>query len=480
MNTLFNFRKYILLTGILIGLLVSSCNKQLNILPTDQINADNVFANVNNFTLGVLGVYADWREEYLIRIGSVLSDECRIGTKNTGISLTGSGQNLFRWAFTSSDQEVAAPWTNGYQAISRANYLLASISKVPVKNQTDQATMLNLKGELLAIRAFQHFDLYRIYSYSGLYSATALTIPYVTGTSITNLPTRPTSADFFKALNADLAVADTLISKNNNVINRMGYNALRALEARVALYTNNWTTAIDRTTRVIQNVPLAPATNFPAIWTDQGTTEVIFKLSRTNQSILRPGDLWYNIPYGVYLFAPSTALLNTYDKVNDIRYSSYFSTDTTRTAKGELTDIISKYQGTAGAQNLNDLKVFRTGEMYLIRAEAYARTGNLTNASNDLNTLRSNRITGYQPMSYANLSDLIAAILLERYKELPYEGHRYFDLKRLGLNIVRQTADLPVGITNTTLMPSDKYYYIPIPQNEVLANPNIKPNNPGW
>lgn len=482
MNSLFNFRRYIYNSNfiVLIAVTAGSCTKQLNILPKDQVDAAAVYTSVSNLNQAVLGVYADWREEPLVRIGSVLSDECRIGAKNSGIGLTGSGQNLFRWAFTSNDQEVADPWTNGYLIINRVNLVLASIDKVPVSNAAEQTKKLNLKGELLAIRAFQHFDLYRVYGYSGVYDTAALAVPYVTGTNIYDLPARPKNAAFFKAMKADLAAADSLISTNNAVINRMGSNALYALEARVALYTNDWLTAIDRTSKVIGKVPLASVADFPAIWTDQSTAEVIFKLSRTNQSSIRPGDLWYNISYGTQLFAPSTALMNTYDTAEDVRYHSYFLTDTVPGSQGKLLDQISKYQGTTGAQNLNDLKVFRAAEMYLIRAEAYARTGDLTDATKDLNTLRAQRITGYQPIIYSSLPDLIAAILLERYKELPYEGHRYFDLKRIGLNIVRQAADLPAGSTNNILTPSAMYYNIPIPQSEVLANPAIRPNNPGW
>lgn len=484
MNTLSVFRINLFRAGIcmLLAITAVSCAKQLTILPKDQIDAATVYSNVTDLDLGVLGVYADWREEYLIRIGSVLADECRIGKKNSGIGLSGSGQNIFRWAFTSNDEEVTDPWANAYLTINRVNLILASIDDVPVRNMTEQAQKNNLKGELLAIRAFQHFDLYRIYAYSGVYDPEALAVPYVTGTDIYSQPSRPQTGTFFKALKADLTSADSLFGAGtaNSPITRMGPDALYALEARVALYTNDWESAIDRSTRVIGNVPLASATEFPAIWTDQSTAEVIFKLSRTNQSSMRPGDLWYNRPFGIYLFAPATALMNAYDKTKDIRYPNYFLTDSSLVAQGQLPDIISKYQGTTGAQNLNDLKIFRTAEMILIRAEAYARTGDPQDASKDLNTLRSQRIAGYEPVLYSSLPDLITAILLERYKELPFEGHRYFDLKRLGLPVVRHMADLPAGVTSTTLMPSAMYYDVPIPQTEVLANPAIRPNNPGW
>jgi len=471
---------FIIVFSLIIIITSESCSKQLTILPTDQVDATTVFSNIPNLNAAVLGVYSNWKEEYLVRVGSVLSDECRIGLKNSGIGITGSGQNLFRWAFTANDEEVTDPWANPYQVISQVNSILASIDKVPVSNAADQAEKQNLKGELLAIRAFEHFELYRVYGFSGVYDSSKTAIPYITGTNIYALPSRPSSAVFFTALHADMAAADSFLNNSNNDINRFGTNALHALEARVAVYTNDWPEAINNASKVIGAVPLSSYANFPAIWTDQSTDEVVFELSRTNQSALRPGDLWYNIGFGVQLFAPSKTLMNLYDSTADIRYHSYFTTDSSQISLGELPDIISKYQGTTGAQNLNNLKVFRTGEMYLIRAEAYAETGDLTDANADLNYLRSKRISGYRPFNYTSLQDIMTAILNERYKELPFEGHRYYDLKRKGLTIVRQSVDLPSNMANSTLTPSSMYYYIPIPQTEVLANPDILPNNPGW
>lgn len=456
-----------------------SCSKKLDIGPKDQVDAGTVFSNVSDLDQGVLGVYANWNEEYLVRIGSVASDECRIGLKNAGVSLTDAGQNLFRWAFTTTAAEITEPWTNGYVVINSVNLLLNAIDKVPAVSTADTLQKERLKGELLAIRAFQHFDLYRVYTYSGTYDPEAYAVPYVTTTDVYDQPSRPKAAAFFTQLRKDMAAAELLIG-NGSSTTRMGLNALYALEARVALYTDDWATAVDRAAKVIAAVPLAAGPDFKAIWTDAGTSEVIFKLARTNQSTLRPGDLWYNVPYNVYLFAPSRALMNLYDTTNDVRYQSYFATDSSLVPSGQLPDKIVKYAGTPGAQNLNDLKVFRTGEMYLIRAEAYAKSGSLAAATADLNALRSVRIAGYRQVSFSGINDLLAAVFTERYKELPYEGHRLYDLRRAGMNIVRDPVDLTPGAAYSKLTPADHYYYIPVPQAEVLANPNIKPNNPGW
>ncbi len=458
---------------------VSSCNKMLDVKPTDQVDGSEIFNSISTVNKAVLGVYADWQTEYMLRIGSVMADECRIGLRNAGVN--GSAQNLFRWRYAAGDAEISAPWVNAYQVINRANRILEGIDKVPADNEADVKARAQLKGELLAIRAFEHFELYRGFSFSGVYNAEAWAVPYVTSTDISNKPARPTSAAFFQALGKDIETAVPLMeNEDNKDVTRMNILALYALQSRVALYTGNWQTAVESATRAIGKVPLAGRDEFPNIWTDQGNAEVLFRLRRTNQSTLRPGDIWRNGTLGIYYFAPSLKLLAAYDQQNDVRYASYFYNDPSLAAGGQLTDVIGKYAGTQGAVNLNDVKVFRIAEMYLIRAEAYQHLGRLEDGSADLNILRSARINGYVPKIYTDGAKLLNAILTERFRELPFEGHRYFDLKRLGLPVTRLAADLQQGDTQTDLAFTDQYYYLPVPQAETLANPNIKPNNQGW
>jgi hypothetical protein len=449
----------------------------LDIKPTDEVDGDEIFSSLATVNKAVLGVYADWEPSYTLRIGSVMADECRIGLKNAGVN--GAAQNLFRWSYASGDNEISAPWVNAYQVINRANRILEGIDKVPATDEGAMAEKEHLKGELLAIRAFEHFELYRTYGSAGVYNGSAWAVPYVTSSSVDEKPARHTYADFFALLEKDIAAALSLIDSNTDVT-RMHLYAVYALEARVALYMGNWAEAAEYAGKVIDNIPLAEMSEFPAVWTDQSNAEVIFKLKRTNSNSIRPGDIWKNLSLGIIYFAPSAKLLTAYDSERDVRYHSYFGNDPSLATDGQLTDIITKYAGTAGAENLNDIKVFRTAEMYLIQAESFMNIGQLTAGTADLNTLCSKRIQHYVPQLYGSAKQLQQAILLERYRELPFEGHRYYDLKRNGLTIERSKEDQESGSNQTMLLPSDLYYYLPIPQAEVIANPNIRPNNPGW
>jgi hypothetical protein len=468
MNALKNVAVACGATFLMLG--YTGCMNDLDIRPTDQFDGNTVYSSVAALEKGVLGAYAGWDEEYVLRIGSLMADECVIGPNNAGVN--GSGQHLFRWSFSPADKDIADAWSNAYGVINRVNRVLDAFDKVPANGEAEVAKKVTLKGELLAIRAFQHFELYRNFGYSGKYDAQALAVPYVTLSDIEQKPSRPTTKDFFQLLEKDLLEAIKLLKAAPADDSRIGPLATHALQARIALYTGQWQEAADAAEHVIGEVPLASRGEFPGIWTDQNNAEVIFRLKRTNQSELRPGDVWKNADLGIIYFGPSRQLLQQYDEDKDIRFDSYFSPS----AVGQLPMLIAKYAGTEGAQNLNDIKVFRTAEMYLIRAEAYLHLGNLSMAANTLNDLRAARIEDYTRESFDSKQDLLEGILLERFRELPFEGHRYYDLKRLGLAVMREAE----GNEPNQLSGTDLYYYLPLPQAEILANPNIRPNNQGW
>lgn len=455
-------------------MLMSSCDSLLDIKPTDQIDGEDLFSSVDRLEKGVLGVYADWYPEHTIRIASLMTDECRLGLQNSGVDAL--GQNVFRWTYTSSDDEILAPWQNSYQVIGRVNYILKGMNKVPIRDDEEKERIAGIEGELLGIRAFMHFELYRMYSYSGVYDAQSLAIPYIVEPNIDKQPSRPTVENFFDLLWKDLQKAENL--QQHNSVSRLGLNGLNALHARISLYTGRYDDAELYASKVIEKMKLSSAQDFALMWKDKSEAEVIFKLQRNNMSTIRPGDIFYNINSDKILFTPSSKLTSAYDKEHDIRYLSWFKIDEEEADEDSRGDLVIKYEGDKDAQNRNDVKIFRVGEMYLIRAEARLNQGDNGGAASDLHTLRMARISGYKAEIFRNKKELSESISEERFKELPYEGHRFFDLRRRHEAIHREVSDVDPKLS--TLLVTDLHYNIPIPQSEVMANPNIRPNNKGW
>jgi hypothetical protein len=120
-----------------------------------------------------------------------------------------------------------------------------------------------------------------------------------------------------------------------------------------------------------------------------------------------------------------------------------------------------KYRGEASKDN--SAYIVRFAEMYLIRAEAL---GNLKGLA-DLNFLRQKRgLAVLAPIQVSTSNDFINAILNERRAELNFEGHRYFDLAR------KRKIKSVLNI-------EDFRSVFPIPNREIIANPNLK-QNPGY
>jgi starch-binding outer membrane protein, SusD/RagB family len=125
-----------------------------------------------------------------------------------------------------------------------------------------------------------------------------------------------------------------------------------------------------------------------------------------------------------------------------------------------------------------DVKLMRSAEMHLIRAEARASNNDLPGAAADINALRSARIEGYTNVTFANQQDAINAIMNERAKELCYEGFRFYDMQRRRISVQRLASDVQSTLWQN--LPSDNFRFVmPIPNQSILSNPNMV-QNPGY
>jgi starch-binding outer membrane protein, SusD/RagB family len=267
----------------------------------------------------------------------------------------------------------------------------------------------------------------------------------------------------------------------------MDRNAAYALLARINLYAGNWAEAATAATNAINGRPLATTqAAFSGMYNQTNVGELIFNVqfesgqfsptflvffATSNRSYFRP------VP-DIATVAGTSGLIQN----NDLRYQAYF---TNVPAAGTTTPnlAVTKYRGKAGlVDGTANYPVFRTGEMYLIRAEANARLGgaNEVSALADLNTLRAARISGYTPVVLTGTA-LINAIADERRREMFGEGHRFFDLKRTTRTVTRGT---PCGTNISasgacTLAATAREWAMPIPEDFLNANRSLV-QNPGY
>jgi hypothetical protein len=483
---------------ILFALMVSlfSCQDAIDIVQPGELSPEVAFQTVGDLQLGLNGVYASIAGENPIAFSTVFTDEVAIGFANGGQGLNG-GEYVFNLNTGSAD--AAAIWNSNYTLINRANRVLAGAEKI-VPAAADLSAYNNIVAQAHILRAWGHFVLLSHFS-TDLSDDAALGVIKVDFVPQTTqqLP-RNTNGEVFALINSDLNFVSSLTTNAANTVTRTYVSAdfVKAFRARMAAYRKDYTTVSILADELITAYPLTPrsataatenTSSFLNIWTDAAIAsqnEVIFKLERISGNRLINAT-WSSVNStisGSPFYEMSTGLYNLLNNPNDIRRRAFLS-PTSDPAAGKL--AIGKYPGSDGIAQLNDVKIFRSAEMYLLKAEALASTGNYPGVATQLQLLTNARfVPGTAPVivTPASAQAAFAEILKQRRIELCFEGHRYLDLKRLGVRagvtIDRDPADC--SLYNACSIPNTDYRFtMPIPGAEISANAAIKAQqNPGY
>jgi hypothetical protein len=479
------FQKLYISLGLIGALSLTACEKTIEVEPEFVKDGTQIYTNLDEYEFALTGAYALFRQTGYFGSGAQttstwanLPDMMTDNLVQTNEDLA-NWQNQVNWVYTTDESDIEIAWTAAYSVVAEANLVLRNIEQF---SATNAKRVNRLKGQALALRGMVHFDVLRFWGVEYDRNSTALGIPYVSAVNIDNKPSRLTVKESWDNILKDMLEAETLLGDIDKTVNTsakayLDRTAVRALLARMYLYAKDYVKAEEYATKVIEAVPLASKTDFPGIWKDANTSEVLWSVA-FNAGEGSPSSGVHNAPSNRNRFRQASPLEASYDATNDVRYASYFGS---RLLSGVSRRIVTKFYGRGtAADNLVNWKALRTGEMYLIRAEARALQGGAKElaALADLNDLRAARITGYVPAVLAGEA-LQDAIALERQKELIGEGHRWFDLKRTKRTISR--TDTELAATSKTLAPTAREWVWPIPQGEIDANANIKgQQSPGY
>lgn len=471
-------QKYIL--GLLVASsLLGGCSKFIEVEPTHELDGSTYFKNLDDIEYQLTGAYsrlrnANWFGDDTNPFMS-LPDMMSDNLYETSFSLRNFTTHI-RWAITQDDSRVASVWTAGYNVILNANLVINKIDDLASENPQKAN---RLKAQALVLRAMTHFDLMRYYATEYQRNSTALGVPYNKSIDKEVKPARQTVSQNYDEIFADINEALNLFQNMDRAIQGSQRTLIdewvtKALLARISLYAELYEDAVDYATEVIDEFPLATRAHYPSIWTDATNAEVIWSYVFVAGQGRIGGNIYW-APNDRLSFTVSKALEATYDEANDIRYSTFFIPEYRENVTG-FQKFLAKESMLGNPDGVVNYKVFRTSEMYLIRAEALLKqlASDEAGALADLNTLRAARIAGFTPGTETG-TDLEEAIALERRKELIGEGHRFFDLKRTTKTINRDNCTV-----SCTLLPDNKAWTWPIPTAEILANPNIGDQNPGY
>jgi hypothetical protein len=427
------------------------------------LTASVVFEDKLSANAAMIEVYAKMRKTGIFSgtssgVGAAIgaySDELDyFGDDTKGISF------FYSNALLPSLSDMATIWNNSYSQIYGANAIIEGVQKSKALSQADRN---QLRGEALFVRALVHLYLQNLYG----------NIPYITSTDyrVNSKVARMSAMELYTKLSADLEEAAILLPEAYSTAERVRPNrfAAKALLARVHLYNNKWAEAANEASAVLnQTILYKPATNLAATFKKQSTTTIWQFMPGVAGQNTDEATTYIFIAGPPPLVALTPSLMAAFEP-GDLRKSTWTKAITNASGTWYHADKY-KTKGNSGSSVEYSI-VLRLAEQYLIRAEARARQGDLIGAKEDLNIIR--KAAGLGNTNAVTAAEIVEAVLRERRVELFTEyGHRFFDLKRSGtVNAVLSTVKPGWEATDSLL---------PLPETELLVNPNLLPQNPGY
>lgn len=487
---------------------ISSCRDALVINPRQSIDATTALTSKDGINAAVVSVYSRFKSvrlygRDLIAFPEALSDN-GFATNKSG-RLLPEANNVYRAHFGD------ALWSSSYNGINQANLIIETVPGVNAAGIT-AADKTSWLGQMYFLRALYYFNMVKVYSYMPGATVPAQDkggIPIIlkgTATSDAALllkPARASVEDVYKQIIADLLLAESSLS-TSGLPNFANKTAAQALLSRVYLYMKDYSNAKKWADACIAaaGARLSSAASYVGQWRGATHSESLFQfvlatnaenngvnesLQTSFSTLTAPGNTTVTGGFGDLV--PSISLLNelgiTLVGGNTTSNFSINATVATRstdvrnqlyepgtTGRGNSKVECTKYIGKNGFINLDNLPVIRIAEVYLNRAEAMATPGssvfNETAALADLNTIATNR--GLTAFSGLTGSALFEEIFRQRRLELAFEGHRFFDLKRLGRDLVKAPHYNTVAFTDVRIL-------APLPTREVDGNKNLVQNS---
>ncbi|MDR6941133.1 RagB/SusD family nutrient uptake outer membrane protein [Mucilaginibacter pocheonensis] len=478
-------KKVLNIAFLMLAISLFSCKKLLNQPPKSQLGGDKFWKTADDAKAGVAGIYdgvQDMFNSQFIYWGDFRSDNFTFHpTYYSSLAV-----NALTPTITGSD------WTLIYTTISRANFAIKYIPTIAV---IDPALSKDLQAQALAIRAYCYFWLIRLWG-----NVPVWTEPYEDLTTDPYKGVTPAADVVKNVILPDLLKAYDLSDKTTSVVWNMNSGGIAATLMDVYMYNHDYTNALLWCDNLfaLKRYSLEPTATWKNIFTSPlNTKEDIWSLNwdftvdggnKTSQAI-GAGDTNSD-------FAVDPAMWN------------YFTTATTDIRGAQTVDFkvkahdkILKYYAPNLDKNGNQIypnspqanllfPLYRLADIYLLRAEALNRTGDLANALIYLNMVRTRAgLPAYQAGDFANADAMLYGspvntngILRERQLELFCEAKRWFDLQRTGITIsimdpILRNRQIQKGFPATGFGDPRTIFW-PIDQDVLNANTKLTQNPP--
>lgn len=455
-------------------LLVGDC-----LLPKGYVNVENYNLVLRNYNYAMLHFMSDELTENTSPAED--PDEQGAGLRGTFYPYFTWQQNLYqdtegKNTFESNENYL---WTLAYEKINNCNVVVEAAREFSASNESERSQLQIIQGEALYLRASYYLMLVNLYGkpYAPQTANTDLAVPVKLSASVEDKEfQRATVADVYGQIVADLTEAESCLGQQSNPVSiyHPGLEAVYILRSRVALYMQDWKTAESYANKALdkndylQDLATLSDDQFPM---SKDNKEVVFSNGSScfgNILQLHPQKYsswrYYNPTWYV-----SDNLYELFDD-NDKRKSTYFTTADDRYDHRPTYHKIDNRDASFGVyKTVSDVFSIRTAEAYLNMAEAKAEMGEDAEACRWLTKLRGNRVTDAGNVGLAG-AQLVQFIREERERELCFEGHRWFDLRRYSVD---EKYPYSKEIVHTmTYYSYTNYSYIPVRTNQYRLEKN--------
>lgn len=420
------------------------CDRFLDIQPEGKV----IPTTVEDYRKVLTSAYAKYPAHKSLSV--LRTDEVTI---NENISDFNVYREIAMWKDTNNDSATAEfPWVRFYSVI----FYLNQIINEGAKTMADSPEKRQILAEAYALRAYTYFDMVNLYAkpYNSATASTDRGVPLNLEMDIEAV-LKPSSVQaVYDLIHADMSKAEGLMVEQKQAagINyRFSKIALMALQARTALYQNDWNKALSYAEQALA---------MKGDLVDLNTSNTLPHHYMAVESIMALDDVFDSAAQN--LSFASSELMSKFNTTTDKRFKLYFEKN------GSQYKIIKK--------GSSEFKVsFRTTEMYFIKSEALLKLNKLDEAKETISKVLKNRYTpeGYTAVQASiapmNATDFMNFILDERSREFAVEGHRWFDLRRANQKEIKHT----INGKDYILQQNDPRYTIEYPMSAKKNNPNL-------
>lgn len=450
-----------------------SCEQILDVNPKQSIDASIALESQEGIEAALLSAY------------NRLQSYKQYGRDNFAVSEalsdnaihTGNSSHLSNEAVNNRGYHLDN-WQNSYYAINELNLILDALAGADY----DSNWMQEVQGQAYFLRALFYHNLAKSYAYdpTAIVSeqnrgGVPLMLVGVDDLSKVGSLQRPDILAVYDQMYADLDLAEDMLAQSTVAgPHKATLAAVYALYSRIALYKGDYEIAADKASLALQTTQASFSSNasFLSDWRQAVHPESIFEVVFNESENIGSDQSLRATFTSRATYDAETFTIQAVLAVDPNFYALYEDADVRkglfRHGVGNNASFyeIYKFISKNGVLNLDNVPVLRISELYLNRAEAYAQTNQDALARTDINTIRTR--AGLSPVDTTLSGDaLLDEILLQRRLELAFEGHRWFDLKRNGLDVIKSTGNLNF---------EDYRILAPIPDRETKADNALEQN----